>query len=397
MTEPRLICFPFVGDDVGGSHISAARLIRELDPRRYRARIVLEVTDGPLARFLRDEGLRFEASPPGGSLIRGRPHAVLRRLVTVAVPRLRRFIIDSGAAIVHTNDGRIHTPWTLAARSAGVGALWHHRGDPDARGVNLVAPALAHRIVTVSRYARPSRPLGPFERKWSVIHSPFDHPPPPDRAQARAALEAETGAASGTKFIGYFGQFIERKRPSDMVDILVEIRRRRPDLPVMAVFFGADATGGPPLEEMTRRRAAERNVSELVRFMGFRRPIDPWMAAVDIHVTPAVNEPFGRTLIEAMLLGVPVVASDHGGNREAIRDGETGFLARPRDPAAFAEPIARLLSDDALRWRIIDAAMSEARGRYGAERHAAQIQALYDEMLGTRAGDPPTSVAMETV
>lgn len=393
MTGPRVVCFPFVGDDVGGSHISAARLIRRLDPNRYRARVVLEQIDGPLADFLSREGVAFEASPEGVALRPASAPAVLARLATQTATRLRRFLRASATDIVHTNDGRIHTPWALGARAAGLKTLWHHRGDPGARGVNLIAPLLADKIVTVSHYARPRRPLARFDGKWSVVYSPFEHPEPVDRAAARAALAKEVGADRGTRFLGYFGQFIERKRPCDLVDTIVEITRRRPDTPVMAVFFGADAVGREPFEAATRRRAAERGVSERIRFLGFRRPIEPWMAAVDVHVVPALNEPFGRTLIEAMLLGTPVVASAHGGNPEAIRHDETGLLVPPCDPAAFADASLALLDDPALRRRIVEAALAEARTRYGAVRHAARIQALYDDMLG--AAPATSGAAME--
>ena len=79
--------------------------------------------------------------------------------------------------------------------------------------------------------------------------------------------------------------------------------------------------------------------------MGFRYPPEPWIAACDVLLVPAVEEPFGRSLIEAMLLGTPLIAADSGGNPEIIRHGETGYLVPPDDPDAFAERTLALLED----------------------------------------------------
>ena len=115
--------------------------------------------------------------------------------------------------------------------------------------------------------------------------------------------------------------------------------------------------------------------------MGFRYPPESWMAASDLLLVTAVDEPFGRTLIEAMLLGTPVIAADSGGNPEAIEDGRTGFLVAPDDIAGFAARAAELLRDQA-RWRAIGAtAQADARSRFGLERHAQAIMAIYDRML----------------
>ena len=73
-------------------------------------------------------------------------------------------------------------------------------------------------------------------------------------------------------------------------------------------------------------------LSGMVRQMGFQRPVVGWMAACDINLVTAVEEPFGRTLIESMLLGTALIAADSGGIPEAIRQDETGLLVAPDDP-----------------------------------------------------------------
>ena len=114
--------------------------------------------------------------------------------------------------------------------------------------------------------------------------------------------------------------------------------------------------------------------------MGFRRPIEPWMQALDVLLVPAVREPFGRTLIEAMFLGTPVVATDDGGNREAIENDVTGFLVPPDQPESFVEPIHLLLTDLPLRQRIVEAARSEVFASHNVENHVNRLTAIYEDV-----------------
>ena len=110
------------------------------------------------------------------------------------------------------------------------------------------------------------------------------------------------------------------------------------------------------------------------------------MAAMDAKIVTAINEPFGRTLIEAMHLGVPVIATRHGGNIEAIDDGETGFLVPTDDPQAVARTVVGLVEHPERRARVVAAARKDLAERYGAQRHIARVSALYEELVPASRG-----------
>ncbi|MFC6487227.1 glycosyltransferase family 4 protein, partial [Nitratireductor sp. GCM10026969] len=281
-----------------------------------------------------------------------------------------------------TNDGHIHAVWALPARLAGARQVWHHRGDPEARGVNWLAPLAASHIVTVSRFARPQRPLVDVSRRISVVYSPFDTPSGhDDRAAARAMLVETLGCPGETRFLGYFGLLIERKRPLAFVEAVAAYARRHPEVPVMGLLFGVPGSEAPHLAEAVVRRAEALGIGDRVRLMGFRSPVEPWMQAIDVLLIPAVREPFGRTLIEAMFLGTPVVATDDGGNPEAIEHGVTGLLVPPEAPEQFVDPVHALLTDDAFRERITKAARDRAFATYGVATHARRLTAIYRAVL----------------
>ncbi|GGE14465.1 glycosyl transferase [Polymorphobacter glacialis] len=368
--RPLTILFPFVGGLVGGSHISAAMLIESLDRAEFRPLVLIHGDGGAVAEMLTGRGLAFEAGPPalfpmGGNLLMSLPERV-------------RFLKARGVDIVHTNEGRMHVAWGLAARAAGVPMLWHHRGNPGARGLRYLAPWVADRVVSVSRFAAPPAGLVSAAARTTVIHSPFEWRRGQDYSAAAAAARRELGVPADTIVLGFFGHFAARKRPLVFIETVAALRLAMPGRRFVGLMFGAELDSG--LEARMRSAIDRLDLGDCVRLMGFRRPIEPWIAACDVNVVTAVDEPFGRTLIEAMLIGTPVVAAASGGNIEAIRDGETGILVERDSPAAFARGIAALLEPGraAAMARI---AADEARKRFSVDAHAEAVECLYRDLV----------------
>ena len=97
-------------------------------------------------------------------------------------------------------------------------------------------------------------------------------------------------------------------------------------------------------------------------------------------MVPAVQEPFGRTLVEAMLVGTPIVAARSGGNVEALRDGEMGLLVEPDNAAALAEACLSLVTDSNETAARTAKAQADAQTRFGLDRHMEQVCAVYREL-----------------
>jgi glycosyltransferase involved in cell wall biosynthesis len=377
------VCFPFVGDLIGGSHVSAAGLIRRLDRARYTPLVLLQHPDGAMARFFAEAGIATEPAPLSPEMVHGRAvsPAGAARLVATSL-RLRDYLRARGIGIVHSNDGRSHATWGLAAKLARARLLWHHRGAPDAMGLRVVAPLLADRVVSVSSFSAPKAGRYSAAARTRVIRSPFDHDMHHDRAEARVALAALIPRGGGTRYVAYAGVMIERKRPLLFVDAIAALHARRPELDIAGVMFGEALDG---MDEQVRARAAAAGVADRIHLLGHRTPGGYWLAASDVLMVPAVDEPFGRTLVEAMLVGTPVVATRSGGNVEAIAHERTGLLVAAEDADALADGCARVLGDPALAARIARDAAADARARFGEQAHADAIMAVYDEMLADGA------------
>ncbi len=377
-TVPVTICYPLAGDSLGGSHHSLLGLLRQLDRQRFRPLIVVEKPDGRLAEFFREFEQLPDPAAPRQSFVAGRKFGLVNFLSTLAgIRRRARLLREHGAAIVHSNDGRSHATWSLAAKLAGSRLVWHHRGDPTARGLRLLAPWVADQIVTVSRFALPQSRRSRAARGARVVFSPFNTAITADRAVMRARLLAELGLAPDTLICGYFGLFIARKRPLGFVDTIAALRRIH-DRPVAGVMFGE--AEHRDIADALAERLTHPDLVGAVHLMGYRSPGWPWIAACDVLLVPAVDEPLGRTLVEAMLVGTPVVASDSGGNPEAILAG-TGLLVPADDPAAMARACKELANDPAKMAQIAEIAKKSAVERFDEKRHVSAIVEIYSKIM----------------
>lgn len=385
MTPPRsaprtTICFPFTGDSVGGSHISVLGLLKRLDRSRYRVIVVPQYPDGAIARLFARHEIEVATDLHWRDFAPGEPFTPVKFIHALSsILPLARFLRRHRVDIVHSNDGRTHATWGPAARLAGARLLWHHRGDPTALGVRLVAPFIADRVVAVSEFALPKARFWRSVQKAEVVHSPFDTGLSVDRSIARDTLLKETGLPADSLIIGYFGNFIARKRPLLFIDAIARLRELLPERPVFGLMFGASESLA--MTRAVNDRIAAWGAVDWVLPMGWKTPGAFWIAACDQLLVPAVSEPFGRTLIEAMVAGTPVVATRSGGNVEALRDGDIGVLVPPEDADALARASAGLAADPARALALSTSARADVIARFGEDRHYRRISAIYDGLI----------------
>lgn len=178
--------------------------------------------------------------------------------------------------------------------------------------------------------------------------------------------------------------FIGRLRYYKGVDVLLRAMR---DVHGRAVVVG----DGP---EMAKLRAlhAELGLGGKVTLAGHVEDADlpAHIAAADVGVLPSNHstEGFGLSMIETMAGGVPVVCTELGtGTSFVNKDGESGFVVPPNDPAALASALNRLLDDEALRQRLGAGARARAEALFSKEAMLRNTMAIYEEALGERASE----------
>jgi L-malate glycosyltransferase len=142
--------------------------------------------------------------------------------------------------------------------------------------------------------------------------------------------------------------------------------------------------GTGPFEERLRALVYELGISGDVEFAGVRQSLTPLLHGADVFVLPSRAEGLSNSLLEAMAIGLPVVASAIPGNTDVIQSGVNGLLSDPGDPAALADALERLLSDGGLRRRLGEAARRTVEERFALEEVAARYRELYEELSATK-------------
>jgi glycosyltransferase involved in cell wall biosynthesis len=148
--------------------------------------------------------------------------------------------------------------------------------------------------------------------------------------------------------------------------------------PVTVVFVGIQ-----PDAELAEAQAAVPDRHRIVFVPFTERPLAFYRLAA-IAALPSRIEGLSQALLEAMSLGVPVIASEAGGNAELIAPGQTGLLVPPLDPAAWTRALERMLGDDEFRTRAARAAQALVRREFTMARTADRTEVVYREAMASR-------------
>jgi glycosyltransferase involved in cell wall biosynthesis len=141
--------------------------------------------------------------------------------------------------------------------------------------------------------------------------------------------------------------------------------------------------GEGELRQQLERQVRDYHLEKHVFLPGFRSDVIGCMKGFDIFVMSSITEGLGTSLLDAMACRRAIVATSAGGIPEVVVDEETGLLVGPRDHAAMAKAIVRLLSDRALRERMGAAGFARVQERFTAERMVAATTEIYSRVAGT--------------
>ncbi|HOS92663.1 MAG TPA: glycosyltransferase family 4 protein [Armatimonadota bacterium] len=356
---------------ISGAEVSLLTLLSALDRSRYEPHV---------------------AAPPGGLLDHCAHLGVPVHPISLPWVRRPRGIGDALTAFSHAHVGRqslkrladeldpglIHANSTVAqvyasALHPGRAVIWHAR---DMQPLGVVGPYLsshADALIAVSRaalryhYSRGCRP-----RLTRAVYNGVDcgqfHPGVDGRP-----VRQELGVPEWATVFGCIGQAVSWKRHQDFIGAA----RCLEHLGWHFVLVRTDPFGhGEPLKEIIGPR---------LHILEGHGNVPALIAALDVLVLPSAYEPFGRTLIEAMALAKPVIATDTGGPPEVVVPGHTGLIVPTGDVAALAAAMERLGGDPGLRRRMGEAGHDRVLSSFTAEAHARAVEAVYEEVLAARA------------
>jgi glycosyltransferase involved in cell wall biosynthesis len=185
---------------------------------------------------------------------------------------------------------------------------------------------------------------------------------PSHQQQLQQALNLPTTAFP---IIGMTGRITAEKGYRELIEALEKLRPHFPDLHLL-VIGGQLSSERDVFQSQLSDLIQQENLEHCVTFTGFRSDIPELLGLVDIFTLPSYREGLPRSILEAMAMELPIVATDIRGCREAVADNQTGLIVPPRDSDKLADALGQLAAD---------ASMREKFGMVGRQR----VEAEYDE------------------
>jgi len=291
--------------------------------------------------------------------------------------RLRRLLRGGGPDLVHAHSRRAAD--TMSARAAGsVPAVLTRRVDTvEPPWLARFRTAGYRRVIAISEHvARRLEASGVERGRITVIRSAVDvdaFPVTPDRDRWRREFDLSDTDVS----VVMVAQFIGRKGHRYAIEALAGMVESCPG--VRLLLFGQG-----PLQSSLRSDVARAGLGDHVRFAGFRPDLDSLLGNADVLLHPATDEGLGVAMLKAAAAGVPVVAFDVAGAKEAVVNNETGLLVPAGDVPALLRALMTLVENPELRRQLGERGRSRMRQEFTTEHMVDQHVRLYESLLRER-------------
>ncbi len=317
----------------------------------------------------------------------------------IALARLVHTFRRLKPLIVHTHNPKPGLLGQLAARIAGVpiivntlhGFYFHAGSSPRQRRfyvtLERIAARCSHAILSQNRedmatavregicapalisYLGNGIDVGRFDRRRL------------DPA-AQASLRASLNLPADALVVGAVGRLVAEKGYHELFAAFQALAAARPNLHLLVV--GPEEPG--KADGLTAQAAADYGIAARTRFTGLRRDMPELYGLIDVLAHASYREGFPRAPMEAAAMGIPVVASDIRGCREAVFDRQNGLLVQVRDAAALERGLARLLDDAALRQALGQLGRRIAEREFDEQIIYGRILSVYAQLRAARPG-----------
>lgn len=342
--------------------------------------------DGPFAGALAERGLEVTVSRRGRGLATVRRDSSVFKIVPL-LGRLGAIMIELMRAarnhdILYANSQKAFVLSSIVAMLIRRPLIWHlhdiinaaHFGALQRRiqvglanlsATKVIVPSKAVATAFIAEGGRPDL--------VEIVANGLDLTP---ELRSPTELRHALGLPEGA-LVGVFSQLAMWKGQH----ILLQALARIPG--VRCIVVGDALFGEKAYATYLAKLAGDLGIAERVEFLGQRTDVPKLMRAVDVVVHPSIDpEPFGRTLVEAMLVDVPVIATDAGAASDILESGRAGTLVPPNEPAALSAAIARVLNGSDHVLEQVDYARTRALSLYSRSRMLETLTRVIDAVHG---------------
>lgn len=392
MQKPTRILYLDHTARLSGGELALSRLLVALDKERIEPVVVL-AEEGPLAATLRSEGIETHVFPLAEQIRFARKDKLgwlgwLNRASQVLpllqyAHELARFAQENQIELIYTNSLKADFYGALAGRLANLPVIWHVRDRieesylPKAavRLVRLLARRLPTCVVANSQSTLETLQL-PKEKTVEVISSGLTP------AYIQRCLESRT--ENTIPQVGIIGRIADWKGQ----DIFIQAAAQLLKSGIKAQFriVGAPLFGEDEHLVRLKKLVSDLGIDESVTFLGFQDDIPAQLRKLDVLVHASVTpEPFGQVIVEGMVAGVPVIATNAGGAREIVTHEKTGLLVPMGDVDALAQSLTTLLENPQYAQQLAAAGREHVLQNYTIELSARKSESLYARVLRQRS------------
>jgi len=360
----------------GGAQEHVLGLVSRMDHARFDVSIV-SLSPGSAARKLERAG--FEVL------------VIDEHDDAIATGALAAHLVDVRPDVIHNHMYRAELVGTRAAIA--LGEVGHRRpyivstvhssrvrSEEDREMLRVLTPAM-DQLIAVSKMIEDKlvaegRTTAPITRIYNGVDlSRYE------RVEACCTLPDEYGMEPGSQIVGVVARLEPEKGHPTLLEAWPLVLRAVPDAYLLIVGEGSRREA---LEAQTR----DLRIAHRVVFTGRRDDVPSVTAALDVAVLPSYREAQGLSILEALALSRPVVASNVGGIPEMITDAVNGILVPPHDPDALAAAIIRLLRDHPFADTLGRAGHDMVHERFCIDLMVESVQAIYEK--GARSVRPST-------
>ena len=366
MSTERVLFVDHTGQ-IGGAELI---LLDVVEGRSRSSAFLFE--DGPLRTALAERKLNLVISKWGRGLSQFRRDSSWFAAIPL-MARLAAIVAEIARAarshdVVYANSQKAFVLASIAGLFVRRPLIWHlhdiisadHFGIVQRRTQVLLANARATKVIVPSQAASTAFiEAGGRRDLVEVVPNGLALPPEPrTSAELRRSLDLPT-----RPLVGVFSRLARWKGQHVLLEALASL----PD--VGCIIVGDALFGEQAYAAELKQMVLARGLADRVHFLGHRNDVPKLMMAVDAMVHPSIDpEPFGRTLVEAMLARVPVIATNAGAAPDILEEGSAGTLVPPNDPAALARAIATVLAKPATLQSQLAYALARAQTEYSVTR-----------------------------
>ncbi|HEX7314880.1 MAG TPA: glycosyltransferase [Pyrinomonadaceae bacterium] len=293
--------------------------------------------------------------------------------------RLARIARERKADIIHAHVARDYVPASLAARLAPASRLviTRHVLFPLSRAHRLTLSNVARVVAVSDPVARALRSQKIFdEDRIRVVENAVDL-----ARFERARAEVESNTNDTPLRVGIVGELSEVKGQLEFVRAAALVAEEFGER-VEFLVVGDDHSRGGEYRARVEHLVAELGLKKRVRLLGRVEDASSVVVGLDVLVSASRSEAFGLAMAEALVCGVPVVATATEGARSLIQDGFNGLIVPVGDVHALAAAVSSLLADEGLRVGLGARGVLTARERFSPERMLEATEFVYEEVLG---------------